>query len=863
MSRSGLGRLLWALIGAAPFVAAAQDNYAIAPAPAWVRHDVPAIADPPAREAAEGVEYLTVDRQIRLTPQGSDTYSEFVQRLVSEAGVAELSSLSFNFDPHSDRLVLHQLQVRRGALVIDQLRKARITVLHRERGLEQGLFDGTLTLTVVLEDLRPGDVVAYSSTLHTNDSVLGNRYNDSFTTQWSSPVRWSRVRLMQPADRVIRVDQIGGDVQPVIRREGSTQETIWQWRDLTGIRSEEGRPSWHTQYPRLRLSEWDSWKAVVDWSVPLYRRRPLTPPLQALVDEWRKESADDAGRIIQALRFVQDQVRYTGIEIGPGAYQPTDPARVLERRYGDCKDKALLLVTLLAAMNIDARPALVNTWLGEEIEKALPGPRLFDHAIVRIRNGGRTYWFDATDRLQGGTLETANQARYGAALVVAPGVQSLERMPDAALAEPTTEVAEHFNLGAGAAAAGTMHVESIYRGADADSMRRSLQESTSEQLSRSYLDFYRDWYPGIKAAEPLRIKDDRQANRVQVVERYTIDPAFVEDDNGSRRFDLNPHVVATLAKAPKLIARTTPLAVGHPRNVRYNVSVVLPQLWTIPNETVTVEDPAFVYRSKVSATGRRFTAQYDFRTLTDHVDATAVPEYARNLERVRDDASYWFRTASPAHLPRAESMNIVTILAVLVGAGMGCALVAFLRRHVPRTRPAEANAPTGIAGWLLLPALHTCITPAALGMALYAYWPYLDAGTWNAIGSGASELAVQLLKIGYFALIAGTAALLIVGCFTILLLFRRRRVYPFAWILMMWSVLAWLVLELVIVIALPGENVNGVAEAWTDVGRGLISSLIWTAYMVKSRRVAATFVHGVATPAQPAAPAALPIQTVS
>jgi transglutaminase-like putative cysteine protease len=146
-----------------------------------------------------------------------------------------------------------------------------------------------------------------------------------------------------------------------MRRDGSTKETIWQWRDLAGIRGEKDRPSWHMQYPRLRLSEWSSWKAVVDWSLPLYRRAPLTPPLQALVDEWRKESADDADRIILALRFVQDQVRYTGIEIGPGAYQPTAHGRVLERRYGDCKDKALLLVTLLAAMNIEAQPALVNT----------------------------------------------------------------------------------------------------------------------------------------------------------------------------------------------------------------------------------------------------------------------------------------------------------------------------------------------------------------------------------------------------------------------------------------------------------------------------------------------------------------------
>ena len=390
-----------------------------------------------------------------------------------------MSNISLDFDPHSDRLILHSLQVRRAGRVIDQLRKARITVLQRERGLEDGLLDGTLTLTAVLEDLRPGDIVAYSFSVHSNDPILGNRYNDSFTAQWSTPVRWSRLRLLQPEDRVIHIDQIGADLKPVIRHDGATKETIWQWRDLAGLRNESEQPSWHMHYPRIRLSEWDSWQDVVEWGVPLYELRPLSAPMQALVDQWRKEAADDPSRIVAALRFVQDKVRYTGIEIGPGAYQPTDPARVLERRYGDCKDKALLLVTLLHAMKINAQPALVNTWLEHEIENVLPGPRMFDHVIVRIRSGGRTYWFDATETLQGGTLQTANQAHFGAALVIAPGVQKLEPMPDAVLAQPTTDITESFDLAAGTKAQGTMQVKSIYRAADADSTRRWLQASTS------------------------------------------------------------------------------------------------------------------------------------------------------------------------------------------------------------------------------------------------------------------------------------------------------------------------------------------------------------------------------------------------
>jgi len=859
--------VLGALILIAPLAAVAQARYTVEATPGWVRQDAPAVGnDAPAREAQDGVEYLIVDRQVRLTAQGSDTYSEFVQRLVSEAGVDEMSNLSIGFDPHSDRLILHSLQVRRGAQVIDQLKKARITVLQRERDLEQGLLDGTLTFTAVLEDIRPGDIVAYSFTLHSNDPVLDNHYNEAFATQWATPVRWSRLRLLHPQERVIHTDQIGVDLKPVIRHDGATKETTWQWRDLAGIPSEDEQPSWNPQYPRIRLSEWGSWQSVAEWAVALYRHGPPSQPMQVLVEQWRKDAANDEARIMAALRFVQDNVRYTGIEIGPGAYQPTDPARVLERRYGDCKDKALLLTTLLQAMNIDAQPALVSTWLRNEVENALPGPRMFDHVIVRIRSGGRIYWFDATETLQGGTLQTANQAHFGAALVIAPGVQKLERMPDAVLPQPTTDVTEFFDLAAGTRARGTMQVKSIYRGADADSIRRSLQASTSQQLTRSYLDYYRDWYSGIKSAAPLRIKDDRTANRVEVIERYTLEPAFEEKDGGKRRFDINPHVVATLAKAPKLVERSTPLFVRHPRNVRYKATVLLPEDWTIDNDTPTVQDAAFVYNSKIEAVGRRFTAEFDFRTLADHVDAARVPEYARKLERVRDDASYWFTTGGEAAAEEqtAGSINIILILAALLGAVGGYVLLGHLRRRVPAARQIEPGWPSGFAGWLLLPMLNTLVLPFSIGASLYEYRPHLDTHTWNAIGEGGSDLRIQLLQLGHFTLVATGVALLMLACYSVFLLFSRRRTYPSSWMLLFWSWLTWLILDMCLVIGLPGDHAADVKTSVMVVLRILFFCVIWTFYMGNSRRVAATFVRDDATRAPvPPVPAALPSQTAS
>jgi hypothetical protein len=139
-----------------------------------------------------------------------------------------------------------------------------------------------------------------------------------------------------------------------------------------------------------------------------------------------------------------------------------------------------------------------------------------------------------------------------------------------------------------------------------------------------------------------------------------------------------------------------------------------------------------------------------------------------------------------------------------------------------------------------------------LGRSLYHFRAYLDFGTWNSIGSGAGELAVQLLKMGFFVRIAGAVALLTFGCFTIFLLFGRRRSYPFAWMLFIWSGLAWVALDLPIVIGLPEHTTRDVMADGVDIARVFLSCLVWTAYMVRSKRVSATFVRDAAMPAQPA-----------
>src|SRR5262245_32619299 len=175
-------------------------DYTIEATPAWVRGGVPPPQDTKTTEASDGVEYLAIDRQVRLRSQGTDIYTHFIERIVSQAGVEDKSTITIGFDPQAERIALHSLQVLRGGGVIDQLKVARMSLLQRESRLEEGVLDGNLTLSIVLEDIRPGDIIGYSYSRHFNDATLGNRYFDTYTTQWSTPVRWSRLRLLKPAD---------------------------------------------------------------------------------------------------------------------------------------------------------------------------------------------------------------------------------------------------------------------------------------------------------------------------------------------------------------------------------------------------------------------------------------------------------------------------------------------------------------------------------------------------------------------------------------------------------------------------------------------------------------------------------------
>jgi hypothetical protein len=836
--------ILMALVGsiASASSAPSSDPYHRAPPASWVK---PTPLETVLSEAVDtiegGVAYLLMDVQAGVLPNGSQRYVHWANRVLNRSGIEDESHVQIEFNPASDRLVLHSVEIWRDGRAINQLGRARETLMRRESSLDSGILDGWLTLSILLEDVRVGDVVSVSYTRERASSVLGGKFFMDQQLQWRRPVSLLKLRLMHPANRPVFVRQHLETLEPQTIERNGVKELVWEWRQRPGLVGESGRPVWHRQFPAIQFSEYRDWAELAAFERPLYRAAPRQLEIDALVAKWMSATSDEAQRIVTALRFVQDEIRYTGLEMGEGAYVPHDPSVVLRRRFGDCKDKALVLTTLLNRMGIAAFPALVDTDWHEGIEQMLPSPGVFDHVIVKVLSGGKAYWLDATRTLQGGALDAISQAHFGSALVLEAGVTSLERIPPAAASQPLVEAEETFDLSAGMDAVGTMTVVTKYRGREADGTRRRLQTKTLEEVGRGYLDFYRDWYPGIRLAQAVTYEDDRETNEIVVKESYEIEPAFSTDSKGVREFKTNAHVIDDYTGAPDLTVRTTPLAIkGHPAHVVYRVKVRLPDDWSARAEDTAVETKWFRYASTMSYANRALEARYEFQTTAPHVDANDVPEYAQKLREVRDDVYYKF-TYDPAKARTsldgvASGVVVALILAIALCAAYLALARRFERRAVAREIP--EGAPVGVRGWMLLPAIGLFITPCVCLWVLYECRSYANASVWKSVVQDSAS--PFLAQVGLTASFALSLALVVVCIHCACSMLRRERRFPSLYIVVLWAGFVW---GNVFVgsVSLLDPDIFEPLEVIALLVRSALTGVLWTLYMLRSVRVRATF----------------------
>jgi len=217
-----------------------------------------------------------------------------------------------------------------------------------------------------------------------------------------------------PALTVTRSEKSG--IVTVRFEQGATDALENQERDL---------PSDLDHWPSIDYSTGESWNAVAQGYYKDIEGAIRPGEVGSLLEGTAGlKRADLLRRLVTNLH---EKVRYTGLEFGSSALIPHPAGETLKSGYGDCKDKAIVLVSALKAAGIPAQLALLQTRGDSDVSPELAGIGIFDHAIVYIP-GKPDVWIDATaEYFEPGELPWADQGRF--ALLVGPESKQLVQTP--------------------------------------------------------------------------------------------------------------------------------------------------------------------------------------------------------------------------------------------------------------------------------------------------------------------------------------------------------------------------------------------------------------------------------------------------
>lgn len=650
--------LLTLLLGYFATLCGAQDGttqnaqYQIAPPPDWVE---PTTVDLnlPAPEAgrnggiSEGIYYRLVERQVHAERQ--QHYHHYVDEFLTTAGLHENGEISIEFDPAYQTLTLHSVTLHRGGEEIDAFDTASVRLLRPEDELDDDLLSGHAELLLLLPGAQVGDVLEYSYTLTGANPFFGGVFVDDIPLQWDTTVGEVRYRLLKSPQRTVNWKNHRSGIGPIQNTTADgLDEWLWTATETLAVLMEARTPKWYLPYAFVQLSGFNDWNEVARLGLQYYdfSSVPLSSGLADQVAAISARHSDEEDRALMAVRLVQNDIRYLGIEDGRSAFCPAAPNLTFMRRYGDCKDKTVLLARILTELGISCTPVYINLDETHRDFAWLPSPLAFDHVILRIDlQHGEPVWIDPTLSNQGGKLRDLDPGQLSRGLPLredAAALIAIERSP-ATQDVATMEITETFSLG-DVGEASLLKVATIYRGEEADAVRDYFETTHPDVAQRSHIAMYHDDFPQLQIAQRLTLEDDFAGNQLTVSESYRCENLWSTDAeaDGYHSIRFNFDTIRSSLDPPTHLQRTMPLKIDGPHHIRQRMVIELPQNaeWQFDDEDHFIDDNGLRFERSVRQQGHTLTVEANFRTTADSLPAGQTSDFVATTNDILALSNY-------------------------------------------------------------------------------------------------------------------------------------------------------------------------------------------------------------------------------
>jgi hypothetical protein len=440
---------------------------------------------------------------------------------------------------------------------------------------------------------------------------------------------------------------------PVKPTELPNNHLRWEIKDTPALDLESihATPDWVALMARASIQWGDSavrgndaqWRAMGLWMDQLQLHRPdPSPEITAKAKELTAGAPDLYTKLSRITDYIQKNIRYFIVERGIGGWQAHPAADIYRNRYGDCKDKTTLLISMLQAVDIhayyfavDHRRGFVDpeapSRFGDhmitaiEIPEGDKDPRLM--ARVKAANGKTLLIFDPTDEKDPvGLIRSDLQGGWG---YIGNGADSqVLQMP--VLSPDSAGVSRKgtFVLTADGALAGDM--TKTYTGNDGSNERWFIKENDSKKVREDLEKGLSSDLPGLafKGYEFRQIADldkplDLDLHLSAASYAHAAGPLLL----------LRPRVVGSHARAVADVMDGKPrlysIELGHPGRWRDSFDITIPAGYVVDEmpDPVSIDTDFASYHSTVTAKGSLLHFEREYVVRQVEIPAAKAGEF--------------------------------------------------------------------------------------------------------------------------------------------------------------------------------------------------------------------------------------------
>lgn len=336
---------------------------------------------------------------VRVFADGnSSQYRHEVTRILTDDGVKQMSQLTVPYTPSTQKLeILKSRVIKPDGTVIEASDLGDVN----PSSVESRLYYDYSVRRLALKGVEKGAWIDFEYRLDdVQSNIYGEYFGDMFVFGGYDPTARAEYVLLTPSKRKFNYyqEKIPGTPQIKLSEDGQTRIYTWRLENMPYTEREPMMPSYSEILPYLKISTFDTWDQMSRWYWQLIQDQFEAPAdLKEMVQQLTRDKKTQLEKVRALYNFTVTDVRYLGLEFGIGGYKPHKAMDIFRARYGDCKDKATLLITMLKEIGIPADIVLIRTRDLGKIDRTLPSLGLFNHAICHIPDvDGKELWLDGT-----------------------------------------------------------------------------------------------------------------------------------------------------------------------------------------------------------------------------------------------------------------------------------------------------------------------------------------------------------------------------------------------------------------------------------------------------------------------------------